>query len=88
MNPKQQPPSYIAPDRLYSLKGFMQASGVNATRICHARRRGIDLPCLQVGRRKFVRGADAIAYIERLAAGQPGITGEAIDRLESTPYAA
>jgi hypothetical protein len=64
---KKQPPSYIAPERLYSLKGFMAASGINATRICHARRRGIHLPCVQVGKRKFIRGADAIAFIERLA---------------------
>jgi hypothetical protein len=33
-----------------------------------ARRAGIDLPRLTVGRRVFVRGADAIAYLERLAA--------------------
>ena len=61
------PPSYIAPERLYSLKGFMAASGVNSMRIYKARRAGIELPCLIVGKRKFVRGSDAIAYIERLA---------------------
>jgi hypothetical protein len=60
--------SYIAPERLYSLKGFQQASGVTATRIHHAKQAGIDLPTLAVGRRKFVRGEDAIAYIEALAA--------------------
>ncbi len=60
--------SYIAPERLYSLKGFQQASGVTATRIHHAKRSGIDLPTLEVGRRKFVRGIDAIEFIEKLAA--------------------
>lgn len=60
--------SYIAPERLYSLRGFQQASGVTATRIHHAKRAGIDLPTLAVGRRKFVRGSDGIEFIEKLAA--------------------
>jgi hypothetical protein len=59
--------SFIAPERLYTVKGFTAASGVSATRIREARRAGIALPTLEVGRRKFIRGADAIAYIERLA---------------------
>jgi len=67
----RETPSYLAPERLYSLKGFMAASGINATRICKARRVGVELPCVQVGKRKFVRGADAIAYIERLAESHP-----------------
>jgi len=33
-----------------------------------ARLCGIELPTRSVGRRKFVRGSDAIALIERLAA--------------------
>lgn len=61
-------PSYIDPGRLYTLRGFREASGVSHSRIFTARRQGVALPCLTVGRRKFVRGADAIAYIERLAA--------------------
>lgn len=64
---KSNQPTYIAPDRLYSLKGFYTASGITPTRISEARRCGIDLPCLEVGKRKFVRGSDGIAYIERLA---------------------
>lgn len=60
-------PSYIAPERLYSLKGFQAAAGVSSTRMREARRAGIVLPSLEVGRRKFVRGVDAIAFIERLA---------------------
>jgi hypothetical protein len=60
-------PSFIAPELLYSLRGFQSASGVNATRIREARKRGIELPSLIVGKRKFIRGVDAIAFIERLA---------------------
>jgi hypothetical protein len=60
-------PSFIAPERLYSLKGFQAAAGVSQTRMREARREGITLPTIEVGRRKFVRGVDAIAYIEQLA---------------------
>jgi hypothetical protein len=60
-------PSYIAPENLYTLRGFQVASGVSATRIREARRLGITLPSLLVGKRKFVRGIDAITFIERLA---------------------
>lgn len=61
-------PSFIAPERLYTLRGFYEASGISQTRVREARLRGIELPMLSVGKRKFVRGYDAIAYIERLAA--------------------
>ena len=60
-------PSYLAPERLYSLKGFQAAAGVSSTRMREARKAGVTLPTLEVGRRKFVRGSDAIAYLERLA---------------------
>ncbi len=60
-------PSFIAPERLYTLKGFIAASGVSATRIRESRRAGVVLPMLDVGRRKFIRGSDAIEYIERLS---------------------
>lgn len=60
-------PSFIAPERLYSLKGFQAAAGVSSTRMREARRVGIVLPTIEVGRRKFVRGSDAIDYIVALA---------------------
>jgi hypothetical protein len=59
--------SFIAPERLYTLKGFMVASGVSATRMREARRAGISAPMLEVGRRKFLRGSDAIKYLEQLS---------------------
>jgi hypothetical protein len=61
-------PSFIAPERLYSIKGFQSAAGVSCTRMREARQAGIVLPALEVGRRKFVRGSDAIWYLEQLAA--------------------
>lgn len=61
-------PTFIAPERLYTLRGFYEASGISQTRMREARLRGIELPMLSVGKRKFVRGYDAIAYIEILAA--------------------
>lgn len=61
-------PSYVDPARLYSIRGFWAASGVSPTRVREAKRSGIDLPTIEVGRRKFVRGVDAIQFIERLAA--------------------
>ena len=71
-------PSFIARDRLYTLKGFRQHSGIAATRMREARLLGIVPRTIEVGRRKFIFGADAIAYIEQLStlAGQtaPGNT--------------
>jgi hypothetical protein len=60
-------PSFIDPDRLYTLQGFIADSGISATRMREARRQGVKCTMLTVGRRKFIRGPDAIAYIERLA---------------------
>ena len=67
MVPPTREPSYIDPGRLYTLRGFWAASGVSPTRVRAAKRRGIMLPTLDVGKRKFVRGSDAIAFIEKLA---------------------
>jgi hypothetical protein len=60
-------PSFIAPERLYTLKGFQATTGVSATRMREARRAGVSPIFLEVGRRKFLRGSDAIAYLEQLA---------------------
>ena len=58
---------YIAPGFLYPLRSFQTLAGISATRIREARCRGIHLRTLNVGRRKFVRGTEAIDFIERLA---------------------
>jgi hypothetical protein len=67
MSKRTPDPSFIDPGRLYTLRGFQVASGISMTRMYSARRQGIVCPMLEVGRRKFIRGRDAIAYIERLA---------------------
>ena len=63
----RRPTSYIDPDRLYSLRGFQEASGISATRMREARLQGVTPTTLRVGKRVFVRGVDGIDYIERLA---------------------
>jgi hypothetical protein len=60
-------PSHIDPNCLYSLRGFQAASGISATRMREARNAGISPKFLEVGRRKFLRGSDAIEYLERLS---------------------
>ena len=59
-------PSFIDPHRLYTRRGFI-ASGISETRIREAKRLGIEISTLSVGKRLFYRGADCIAYIEQLA---------------------
>jgi len=61
------PSSYIAPERLYSLPGFMRCSGIAKYRIREARLQGLKLPVVPVGKRHFVRGADGIEFILKLA---------------------
>jgi hypothetical protein len=63
----KRPASFIDPERLYALRGFQEASGISATRMREARLSGIYLPTISIGRRRFVRGSEGIAYIEQLA---------------------
>jgi len=57
----------ISPERLYPLQSYQEASGIAPTRMREARMQGVHLTTIDVGRRKYVRGADGIAYIEQLA---------------------
>lgn len=59
--------SAVVPGVLYTYSGFIKASGISKSRIREGRLQGVDLPTVRVGRRIFIRGAEAIAYIERLA---------------------
>ncbi|GEM_PF-6211575 len=63
----KRPPTFIDPDRLYSLRGFQEASGISATRMREARLQGVVPNFLSVGRRKFLMGRHAIDYLELLA---------------------
>lgn len=67
MSSAREQPSFIAPERLYTLRGFQSASGISSTRMREARRQGNECPMLEVGKRKFIRGVDAIQFVERLA---------------------
>jgi hypothetical protein len=60
-------PSFIDPDRMYTRAGFITASGIAPTRLREARLQGLEPKWLAVGRRLFVRGGDAIAFVEQLA---------------------
>lgn len=67
-HPSTREPGFIDSGRLYSRRGFIIASGISETRIrIAAREHGLKLPWLVCGKRKFIRGADAIWYVERLA---------------------
>jgi hypothetical protein len=64
---KAQDPGFIDPNRLYTLRGFYNDSGVSPTRVREARREGIEFPTMDMGKRKFIRGHDAIQFIEQLS---------------------
>ena len=63
----KRPPSFLDPGRLYSLRGFQEATGVSSTRMREGRLAGVHPNWIMVGRRKFLRGVDAIDYVERLS---------------------
>jgi hypothetical protein len=79
----------LDPRCLYSMQGFYRASGVSETRLAVAKRKhGITVPWLVVGKRKFLRGADAIRLIEQLAEisaeVSPKVSPKTVDTLENT----
>lgn len=76
MSAKNQGDGYLAPECLYTLEGFRHASGISNTRIHEARQRGITANWIKVGRRKYIKGVDAIAFILRLA--EVGTDGECV----------
>jgi hypothetical protein len=63
----KRPATFIDPERLYALRGFQEAAGIAATRMREARLQGLTPTTLRVGKRVFIRGKDAIEYIEALA---------------------
>lgn len=75
---KKQQASFLAPERLYTLRGFEVASGISTTRRYMARKLGIFLNYLEVGGLKFVRGVDGISFIEALAQHSAGPANTAV----------
>lgn len=59
--------SYLDPERLYSLSGFISETGISQSRLYEARKFDIEPEKLNVGRRVFIRGRDGIAFIEKLS---------------------
>ncbi|MCE9545192.1 MAG: hypothetical protein K8T25_06710 [Planctomycetia bacterium] len=59
---------FVDPNRLYTRAAFLQALGLGHATLREARRRHIDLPCLEVGRQLLVKGAVGIEWAERVAA--------------------
>lgn len=57
----------LLPDALYTRDGFVRVSGISKTRLREAKLQGIEPEWLRVGKRMFVHGRDAIAFIEKLA---------------------
>lgn len=65
---KRNSPTHLLPEAMYSLKGFQAAAGFSSSRMWELRQQGIRPVTLRVGRRIFIRGVDAINYIEAAAA--------------------
>jgi hypothetical protein len=63
-------PGAIHPDMLYSRKAFIITTGLSETRLREAKKRGIEPRRIWVGKRNWIRGKDAITFIERLAADE------------------
>lgn len=60
-------PGVIHPDSLYSRRAFITTTGLSETRLREAKKRGIQPRKIWVGKRNWIRGRDAIAFIELLA---------------------
>lgn len=64
---KKLKPAGIDPRMKYTLDGFKDSSGIGDKLMTEAAKRGVVLNRKRVGRRVFIDGADAIAYIDALA---------------------
>jgi hypothetical protein len=60
-------PTYVLPEAVYAYQPLLGAIGFSYDRVKAARLKGIHLPVLKVGKRLYVRGSDAIRFIEQLA---------------------
>ena len=58
----------IQPDNLYPIETWRSTSGIGRNSEAEARRKGIHLPVLKIGRCKFVQGRDGIEFLRSLAA--------------------
>jgi len=57
----------IIPGGIYTLGAFQRATGIgDSIRRLAARNYGIELKLMRIGRRKFVRGEDGLAFLESM----------------------
>lgn len=71
--PSKTPPpisecAVLRPEDVLPWQSFKRLTGLGDRTIREAKARGIEPAFLRVGRCKYVRGRDAIAYLETLAA--------------------
>ena len=59
---------YVDPSRLYTRRAFLRAAGLGDSTARKARRIGLALPVIRLGRQEYVRGAEGIGWIEAVAA--------------------
>lgn len=57
----------IQPECMYSREAFLEATGISPKQIRAAQRRGVEVPWLTVGKRKFIFGIAAIQYLVSLS---------------------
>jgi hypothetical protein len=69
-------PSVILPDALYTRRGFMVATGICEAKLREARKLGLEPKRFWVGRRCFIRGSDAIAFLEAFSAAEFSVSAE------------
>ncbi|TWT48398.1 hypothetical protein Pla111_01640 [Botrimarina hoheduenensis] len=65
---RRSEPSMVDPQALYSLPEFKRVTRLGPSFFRRAKAAGVELPMLRAGRCKFIRGRDAIEFIERAAA--------------------
>ena len=70
-------PAPILPDALYPMREFILMANIGRSTRLRARAHGIELKTVNVGRLKYVNGADGIAFLHAAAAAQAAEKGAA-----------
>ena len=60
-------PKSLRAEDCYPLQTFIAHSGISYSRISEAKKLGLEPRWLRIGKRLFITGEDAIAYIKQLA---------------------
>jgi len=65
---QQKPPGVIRADEVYTINEFCRRSGLGDYAFRQARRDGLRV--VEVGKKRFVRGADWLGYLDQIAASE------------------